>query len=101
MPFLLFEVWNPKSGAVVTNAMVVNSIPTGGAKYFIFSSSLSGNEAKRGVELRHSTRNASRIRWKVGNGNIVMENGVSYRTHNCSNLKSDTVALRADGVFTK
>ena len=35
---------------------------------FIFSFVLSGNEAKRGVEFRHSTRNASRIWRKVGNG---------------------------------
>ena len=35
---------------------------------FIFSFLRSGVEAKRGVEFRHSTRNASRTRLKVGNG---------------------------------
>ena len=35
---------------------------------FIFSFLRFGIEAKRGVEFRHSTRNASRIRQKVGNG---------------------------------
>ena len=34
---------------------------------FIFLLLRSGVEAKRGVEFRHSTRNASRIRQKVGN----------------------------------
>ena len=41
-------------------------------KYFIFSFRRSDNEAERGVEFRHSTRNASRIRWKVGNGCVLM-----------------------------
>ena len=35
---------------------------------FVFSFLRSIVEAKRGVEFRHSTRNASRTRWKVGNG---------------------------------
>ena len=35
---------------------------------FIFSFLRSGVEAKRGVEFRHSARNASRNRRKVGNG---------------------------------
>ena len=35
---------------------------------FIFQFLRSGVEAKRGVEFCHSTRNASRIRKKVGNG---------------------------------
>ena len=35
---------------------------------FIFPFLRSGVEAKRGVEFCHSTRNASRIRQKVGNG---------------------------------
>ena len=34
---------------------------------FIISFLRFGVEAKRGVELRHSARNASRTRWKVGN----------------------------------
>ena len=34
----------------------------------IFLFSRSGNEIKRGVEFRHSTRNTS----KMGNGNIIM-----------------------------
>ena len=35
---------------------------------FIFPNLRSGVEAKRGIEFCHSTRNASRIRQKVGNG---------------------------------
>ena len=35
---------------------------------FIFPFLRSGLEAKRGVEFCHSTRNASKIRQKVGNG---------------------------------
>ena len=35
---------------------------------FIFPVIRSGVEVKRGVEFCHSTRNASRIRQKVGNG---------------------------------
>ena len=35
---------------------------------FIFPFLRSGVEVKRGVEVCHSTRNASRIRQKVGNG---------------------------------
>ena len=35
-------------------------------KYFIFSFTRSAEEVKRGVELRHSTRNASRIQRKMG-----------------------------------
>ena len=35
---------------------------------FIFPFLRSGVEAKRGVEFCHSTRNASRIRQKVGSG---------------------------------
>ena len=35
---------------------------------FIFSFLISGVEAKRGVEFRHSTRNAYKIRRKVKNG---------------------------------
>ena len=35
---------------------------------FIFPFLRSGVEAKRGIEFCHSTRNASRIRQKVGNG---------------------------------
>ena len=34
--------------------------------YLILSFSRCGNEVNRGVEFRHSTRNASRIRRKVG-----------------------------------
>ena len=34
---------------------------------FIFSFIRSGVAAKRGVEFRHSTRDASRTQWKVGN----------------------------------
>ena len=36
-------------------------------KYLIFSLPRSGNEAKCAVEIRHQTRNASRIQQKVGN----------------------------------
>ena len=35
---------------------------------FIFPFPRSGVQAKRSVEFRHSTRNASKIRRKVGNG---------------------------------
>ena len=38
---------------------------------FIFPFLRSGVEAKRGVEYSHSTRNASRIRQKVGNGSVL------------------------------
>ena len=37
-------------------------------RYFIFSFLPSGDETKRGVVLRHSTRNASRIQRKMGSG---------------------------------
>ena len=44
--------------------------PLEGMKYllqFIFPFFRSDFEAKRGVEVRHSTRNASRTQWKLGN----------------------------------
>ena len=41
-------------------------------KYLIFPFRRSGNEAKRGVEFRHITRYASRIRQKVGKGSILV-----------------------------
>ena len=41
-------------------------------KYLIFSFPRSGNEAKRGVEHYHSTRNDSRIRQKVENVSVLM-----------------------------
>ena len=42
-------------------------------KYLIFLFSRSGDEIKRGVEFRHSTSNASRIRRKARNVNVLME----------------------------
>ena len=39
---------------------------------FICSLLCSGVETKRGVESRHSARNASRIRRKVGNGVLTL-----------------------------
>ena len=44
-------------------------------KYLIFSFSRSGKEAKRGVELHHSTRNDSRIRQKVEHVTCLNGNG--------------------------
>ena len=52
------------------NRLVVGSIPTRGDKYllkFIFPFLCSGVEVKWGVEFRLSTRDASRIRRKMGN----------------------------------
>ena len=40
-------------------------------KYLIFSFTRSGNEANRGNEFRHSTRNPSRIPRKVGNCRVL------------------------------
>ena len=48
----------------------------GGNKYVIFSYTRSGNEAKRGVVLRCSTRNASRIQRIVRCGSVLMGNGM-------------------------
>ena len=58
-------------------AEVVDSILTKGIKYFIFLFSIFVNEAKHGVQLRHSRRNVSRVRHKVGNGKFLIGNGVS------------------------
>ena len=44
-------------------------------KYWIFPCPRSSNEAKRDVEFRNSTHNASRIRWKVGHGSVLIERG--------------------------
>ena len=41
-------------------------------KCLMFLFPRSGNEAKRGVELRQSTRNARRIWRKVGNGILTL-----------------------------
>ena len=38
---------------------------------FIFSFLRSGVKVKRGVEFCHLTRNASRVRQKVGNGSVL------------------------------
>ena len=40
-------------------------------RYFFLGSDV---EAKRGIKLRHSTRHASRIWGKVGNGYVLVEN---------------------------
>ena len=40
--------------------------------YLIFWFLLSDNKANCGVNIRHSTRNASRIRRKVGNGSVLI-----------------------------
>ena len=57
------------------NATIAGSIPSRGNIYlnlyflkFIFPFLRSGVEAKRGVEFRHSTRNALRIRRIIRNG---------------------------------
>ena len=42
--------------------------PLGKIKYLLFSFLRSGVEVKRGVESRHSSRNASRICLKIENG---------------------------------
>ena len=42
---------------------------------FIFLFPRSGNEGTCGVEFRHSTRNSSIIRQKVGNGIVSMSTG--------------------------
>ena len=56
--------------SVTVNQVVVGSIPSQGDEIFIYIYIFirSGVEAKRGVKFRHSTRNATRIRQKVGNG---------------------------------
>ena len=41
-------------------------------KYLIFSFPLSGNEAKRGVDFRYFTRNASRI-WRKGEDEVLKQ----------------------------
>ena len=48
------------------NSMVVGGLLIGEMKYLIFAFPRPSNKAKRGVESRHSTRNISRIRWKMG-----------------------------------
>lgn len=48
-----------------------------GFKYLIFTLPRSGKEEKRGVNIRHSTRNSSRIRRKVKNERVLMANGIS------------------------
>ena len=49
--------------------MVGNEIGRGfDSNFYNFHVPRSGVEAKRGVVFHHSTRNASRIRGKVGNG---------------------------------
>ena len=50
--------WDKCATVNVTVGGVVGSIPT------------RGNVVKRGVRFRHSTRDVSRIRWKVGNGSV-------------------------------
>ena len=69
-PFLLLYIHihiYSKIYWIVSDAKVVSSIPLKEIKYSIFSFSRSGNEAKRSVKLCHSTRNAFRIRRKMGN----------------------------------
>ena len=44
----------------------------------IFSFPCSGNKAKRGVESRHSTRNACRISPTVGNGSVLLDRNVMF-----------------------
>ena len=54
----------------IVNVTIVGSISTRENKIFNIFITVpwySGNEAKRGVEFFYSTRNASRIWWKVGN----------------------------------
>ena len=54
---------------VNVNATVVGSIPTLRFELLFMKSLRSGNKVKkRGIELRHSTRNASKISQKAGNG---------------------------------
>ena len=58
--------------SMTVNRLVVGSIPTGGNKIFIyiylyFYFFVLTSRQKRGVEFCLSTRNASRIRRKVGN----------------------------------
>ena len=42
-------------------ATIVGSIPLGRMKYLIISYSHFGNDAKRGIDVHHSTLNAFRI----------------------------------------
>lgn len=63
------------------NAMVVSSIEIRGNEIFN-TYFFSNNQAQRGVEFfierfSNATPNASGMRWKMGNGNVQMENGVS------------------------
>ena len=64
------EVWLSwrKGKSMTINAVVVESIPTRANE--IFSLLRCGNVTKRGVEFLHSTRNASRIRRKMGNKKV-------------------------------
>ena len=49
------------------------TVSAAGCKFYSQSFSLSyGNEAQCDVKFRHSTHNASRIRRKVGNENVLM-----------------------------
>ena len=75
--FLLLLITEASRGSGAQSVTVKStvSIPTRvKTKYiftFIFSFIRSGVEAKRGVEYRHSTRNASRTRRKVGKRRVL------------------------------
>ena len=65
-----FEAYRGAGAQNVTAKSIGVWISTRGHIYFtfIFSFLRSSVEAKRGVEFRHSTRNASRTWLKAGNG---------------------------------
>ena len=56
----------------IISATVVGLIPLMETKYLIFSFLHCSNEARRVSKCYHLTRNASRIRPKVGNGSVLM-----------------------------
>ena len=62
---------NRISSTLINNGIV---FLTAGDEDFLFLFILTGcsNEAKRGVGFHHSTRNASRVRQKEGNGSVLM-----------------------------
>ena len=53
---------------------IVDSIPTRKKDilYIFFLFHYSGDEAKRGVEFRHSKHKASRFWWKLGKGSVLL-----------------------------
>ena len=58
------------------NATVMGSIPTRRNDIYLYFHFLRSGKVKRGVEFRHSTPNAPRIRRKSENGNVNGERSI-------------------------